>query len=194
MTIRLWTLPPDSVASGTTTSVMVSRMRSVPASLRRSFAALVLTAVLAAPAIAQTPQGLPMTAAPSAARGPTEGQVFWFLQNMPAEAGKVVGPLINGLLSDTSTAHMEMAPHRATTREDSARAASLVVAMRSSLQQYSDVNAAVRDGYQKFMPWMEEQVVYHYNNMTNARSAATTFDATRPTSLLYRKDEKGGAR
>ena len=175
-------------------------MRFVPNGSSRPcahlLAALFFSAALGAPALAQSPQGAPVAsaAAPVAQRGPTEGQVFLFLQNMPAEVGKTIGPLINALLSDTSTAHMEMAARRSTTREDSARAAGLVVAMRSSLQPYADVNTAVRDGYQKFMPWMEKQVIYHYNNMSNARAAATAFDATKPTSLLYRKDEKGAMR
>jgi hypothetical protein len=120
----------------------------------------------------------------------TDGQVFWFLQNLPPESAKPLGSLINALLSDTA-GHMRMAEPRAATPADWKRADGIVNTMRSSLAAYKDVVAAEKDGYALFMPWLEEQVVYHYNNMSNAGAARTAFDASRPTSLLYQKDSRG---
>ncbi|MDB4906136.1 MAG: hypothetical protein JWO05_920 [Gemmatimonadetes bacterium] len=143
---------------------------------------LLLAAVaIATPARAQRPQGN---------GGITDAQVFFILQNMPPESARPLGSLINALLSDT-LGHMKMMEPRMATAADSARAAHVVEAMRASLSQYRDVAVAERDGYALFLPWLDEQVIYHYNNMRNAGLARTAFDATKPTSLLYRKDAKG---
>ena len=39
----------------------------------------------------------------------------------------------------------------------------------------------------KFMPWIEDQAIFHYNNIPNAMSVLGAFDATKPVSLLYKK-------
>ena len=161
---------------------------------RHAFSGLLLAACVAASTAgaqgmpAGAPTGLP--AASGATRGPTDAQVFWILQNLSPESAKPLGALVNALLTDTA-GHMQMAERRAATSADSARAAGIVRTMRASLAPYSDVAAAERDGYQLFLPWLDEQVIYHYNNMRNAASARVGFDATKPTSLLYRKDAKG---
>ena len=155
-----------------------------PAMQRTLRQTLFLVASLGLPAFGQalpSPQG----------RGPTDGQVFWMLQNLPMESARTIGPIINALLDDTTTAHMRMAPRRPATRADSARAADIVRTMRASLQPYTDVAAAERDGYVRFLPWLEEQKVYHYNSSPSQRTAGAQFDASKPTSLLYRKDAKG---
>jgi hypothetical protein len=131
------------------------------------------------------------TAAPIQQMRVTDAQVFWFLQNLPPESARPLGSLINALLSDTA-GHMRMAERRPASASDSLRAAGVVRTMRTALSPYVDVAAAVRDGYQLFMPWLDDQVIYHYNNMQNAGAARAGFDAARPTSLLYRKDATGG--
>lgn len=157
----------------------------------RSAAALLLVALCAgSPLHAQATTPASAAAAPAPMRGPTEAQVFWFLQNMPVESGRTIGPLINALLSDTA-AHMKMAERRRATHDDTVRAAGIVTAMRTALQPYIDVSAAERDGYQRFMPWLAEQQVYHYNSTSNSRDARLRFDAAKPTSLLYRKEPAG---
>lgn len=123
-------------------------------------------------------------------RAVTDAQVFWFLQNLPPERAKPLGGLINALLSDTAS-HMRMAERPVAMPADSARAGEIVRVMRGSLARYADVGTAERDGYVLFMPWLEEQVIYHYNNLANAGAARVAFDATRPTSLLYRNDASG---
>jgi hypothetical protein len=151
--------------------------------IKRTVMALLLAVVPARLAIAQT-------SVPVQQMRVTDAQVFWFLQNLPPESAKPLGSLINALLSDTA-GHMRMAERRPATAADSLRAAGVVRTMRSALAPYADVTAAVRDGYQLFMPWLDEQVIYHYNNMQNAGAARAGFDATRPTSLLYRRDASG---
>ncbi|MDB4913346.1 MAG: hypothetical protein JWM95_990 [Gemmatimonadetes bacterium] len=124
------------------------------------------------------------------ARVPNDAQIIWLLQNMPVDNAKSMTPLINALLSDTA-GHMKMADRRVATKADSARAADVVREVRAALAPYRDVAAAERDGYVRFLPWLEEQSIYHYNSSANAVIAATRFDATKPTSLLYRKDAAG---
>jgi hypothetical protein len=154
----------------------------MPRLAARLATAALLLAALARPSRAQT--------APMPIRGVTDAQVFFFLQNLPPESAKSLGSLVNAMLSDTA-GHMRMAEARVATPADSARAAGIVRTMRSSLDRYADVAVAERDGYQLFLPWLEEQVIYHYNNMSNVGAARTAFDAARPSSLLYRKDAAG---
>lgn len=153
--------------------------------MKRIISSLFVAALVSSSASAQVPAQVPMPI-----RGVTDAQVFFFLQNLPPESAKPLGSVINALLSDTA-GHMRMAESRVPTAGDSLRAAAVVASMHASLSQYADVAAAERDGYVMMMPWLEEQVIYHYNNMRNAGAARTAFDATRPTSLLYRKNADG---
>jgi hypothetical protein len=58
---------------------------------------------------------------------------------------------------------------------------------RAALSRYADVAVAEHEGYVKFLPWLEDQDVYHYNSVQNVFSSISAFDATKPSSLLYRK-------
>ena len=105
-----------------------------------------------------------------------------------------LGQIIVSLLSDTS-AHMRMGPTRAATAADSARAAAFVVAARTALGQYVDVDLAERDGYYRNMTVAEDQPIYHYNSLRNFHAASRgEFDPTKPVSLLYKKDAQGRLR
>ena len=97
---------------------------------------------------------------------------------------------INALLSDDAT-HMRMAPRKTATAADSVRAKDIVKAARGTLSKYTDVKVAEQDGYVKFLPWLEEQSIFHYNHIGNVLATLGGFDATKPVSLLYKKDEKG---
>ena len=88
-------------------------------------------------------------------------------------------------------AHMQMTPLREPNPGDSARAAKLVVELRSSIRKYSDVSKAVDDGFRQFAPQMKTQRIYHFTNYSLAFRNAFRFDPSKPTSLLYRKDEQG---
>ena len=141
---------------------------------------LVCLAFVAGNAEAQQP-AQPAPARPPAIRAlslPQDLQVI----NAPELA-----PAINGLLSDT-TSHMRMAERRVATPADSLRAARIVSESRAALSRYTDVAVAEHDGYVKFLPWLEDQDVYHYNSIQNVFATISTFDATKPSSLLYRKE------
>src|ERR1041384_765670 len=97
---------------------------------------------------------------------------------------------VNELLSDTSV-HMRMAPKRAATAADSARAADIVVRARAALEPFKDVKEAEKAGYVEFMPWLADQPIFHYNNIGNVLLTMQSFDATKPVSLLYVKNAKG---
>lgn len=97
---------------------------------------------------------------------------------------------INALLKDDG-AHMRMAPRRAEAPTDAFRAKRLVLDARDALSKYKDVRVAEADGYEKFLPFIENQSVYHFNNVENVGMTLTRFDVTRPASLLYKKDAKG---
>jgi hypothetical protein len=128
-------------------------------------------------------------AAQQAAPRPPSIQLLSLLQSIQVANAPELAPAINGLLSDT-TSHMRMAERRVATSADSVRAAKIVAESRTALARYTDVGLAEKDGYVKFLPWLEEQDMYHYNHIQNVFATMSVFDATKPSSLLYRK-EKG---
>ncbi len=93
--------------------------------------------------------------------------------------------------SANSTLHMQMTAARVATPTDSSRAAGVAALLRDALAPYTDTIAAVRDGYQMFMPQVKTQKVYHFTNRSNAVKEAFRFDPAKPTSLLYRKESDG---
>jgi len=118
--------------------------------------------------------------------GPPAIRALSLLQDLQVINAPELAPAINGLLSDT-TSHMRMAERRVATRADSLRAARIVSDSRAALSRYTDVAVAEHEGYVKFLPWLEDQDVYHFNNIQNVFSTISMFDATKPSSLLYRK-------
>jgi hypothetical protein len=88
-------------------------------------------------------------------------------------------------------AHMEMSPKRPANPADSARAARLVTDLRTAIAKYRDVRIAVDDGYRQFAPEIKDQRIYHFTNYKRALANAFRFNPGKPTSLLYRKDERG---
>jgi hypothetical protein len=143
-------------------------------------------AMLAAPcASAQTrPPADSTRAVPGGVR------MLQILQGFQMASSPELASAINALLQDDG-AHMRMAPKRQLAAGDSARATEIVKTARGALSKYFDVKAAERDGYVKFLPWLENQAIYHYNNIGNALATMAGFDATRPVSLLYKKDDHG---
>ena len=146
---------------------------------RRAGCLLACLALIAGTAKAQV-QASPAPVSPPAIR------VLSLLQDLQIINAPELAPAINGLLSDT-TSHMRMAERRVATPADSLRATRIVSDSRAALSRYTDVVIAEHEGYVKFLPWLEEQDVYHYNNIQNVFSTISTFDATKPSSLLYRK-------
>jgi len=117
-------------------------------------------------------------------------RVLQLLQGFQIASSPELAAAINGLLMDDG-AHMRMAPKRELAPGDSTRAAEIVKTARAALGKYSDVTLAEADGYVKFLPWVEDQAIYHYNNIRNAMSVLNGFDATKPVSLLYKKNPQG---
>lgn len=87
--------------------------------------------------------------------------------------------------------HMEITPKRPANDADSTRAAHLVTDLRTAIGKYRDVRIAVDDGYRQFAPQIKDQRIYHFTNYKRAFANAFRFNPGKPTSLLYRKDEKG---
>ena len=88
-------------------------------------------------------------------------------------------------------AHMEMTPRRSPTRADSIRAAQIVTELRSGIAKYRDVRIAIDDGYKQFAPQLKNQRIYHFTSAKRAIASAFSFNAAKPTSLLYKKDAAG---
>lgn len=86
--------------------------------------------------------------------------------------------------------HLRLSTARPRTPEDSARGHGLVTTIRRELAKYRDVKMAIADGYQQFLPNVPLPV-YHFTNKRYGLEAAFSFDAAKPTSLLYRKNSDG---
>ena len=122
-----------------------------------------------------------------ATQAPRGLRALALLQDLQIVNAPQLAPAINGLLSDT-TSHMRMAERRVASAADSGRARRIVETSRNALARYKDVTVAEQEGYVKFLPWLEEQDIYHYNNIQNVLSSLSAFDAGTPSSLLYRKE------
>jgi hypothetical protein len=87
--------------------------------------------------------------------------------------------------------HTAMTPRRKATATDSTRAMEVVGTLRSAISKYRDIRVAKADGFRMFAPEIKNQRVYHFTKRLWAIENQFTFDASRPTSLLYRKDVQG---
>jgi hypothetical protein len=87
--------------------------------------------------------------------------------------------------------HMAYTSSRPLTPADSARAAYVVNELRQAIAKYRDVKVAEADGYKMFAPQMKNQPQYHFTNGWNAIRNQWGFDPARPTSLLYKKNDRG---
>jgi len=90
-------------------------------------------------------------------------------------------------MSGNMDLHMFMTALRPENAADEERAAQIVETVRASIDQYKDYRVALANGYHIFGPNVKQDV-YHFTNYWNAMKASFTFDPTRPTSLLYRKE------
>ncbi|MGB0034171.1 MAG: hypothetical protein WBP79_01700 [Candidatus Acidiferrales bacterium] len=87
-------------------------------------------------------------------------------------------------------AHMFMTDLRPENPADDKRAAELVVTLRKSIDKYKDYKVALADGFQIFMPNVEQEH-YHFTNYRYALEASFDFNPEHPTSLLYKKTSNG---
>ena len=86
--------------------------------------------------------------------------------------------------------HMHMTPTMPSQPGDPRRAQKIVDTLRSWIGKYQDYRVAEQDGYMPFLPNLPQKQ-YHFTNYSNAMANQTTFDPTRPTSLLYAKTPDG---
>lgn len=86
--------------------------------------------------------------------------------------------------------HMRWTHERPVTAEDRKRAEAVVAALRGALGKYRDYRAAIADGFEPFLPEIQ-QPRYHFTRKWNGFKAAFSFDPAAPTSLLYRKTDSG---
>jgi hypothetical protein len=109
---------------------------------------------------------------------------------MPADAvtHAATDVAMAGALRDGS--HMRLTPTRVATGSDSLRADSIVFVLRDAIAKYRDVRLAEADGFRMFAPETPQRT-YHFTKWENAVRAELTFDAARPTSLLYTRDSAG---
>lgn len=134
--------------------------------------------------------GLAQATPPDSQRANFAIRVLQLVQGFQMASTPELSAAVNALLQDDGI-HMHMLPKRAVVAGDSARAAEIVKTARAALEKYTDVKVAEKDGYVKFMPWLEDQTIFHYNNIQNAMSVLGAFDVTKPVSLLYKKDMQG---
>jgi hypothetical protein len=87
--------------------------------------------------------------------------------------------------------HMRMSAPRAAKPGDAERAATVVAAAKAAMEPYRDYHKALADGFRIFLPNIR-QPQYHFTKYANGRLAHTSFDPSKPTSLLYRKTADGG--
>ncbi len=91
---------------------------------------------------------------------------------------------------DPHSLHMYMTAPRPQIPEDLQRANEIVSQLRSGIAKYRDYQVALDDGFKIFMPDIP-QPEYHFTNYKNGFLESVTFDAARPTSLLYKKTSTG---
>jgi hypothetical protein len=87
--------------------------------------------------------------------------------------------------------HMRMTAPRKATEADWTRADEVTAKLRSAIEKYKDYRLALADGYRIFMPNFP-QPEYHFTSYENGFLESFTFNAARPTSLLYKKTKDGG--
>jgi hypothetical protein len=95
--------------------------------------------------------------------------------------------------------HHQMGPHMYMTKlrtpatpADWAKADEIVKELREAIEhdQYKDYQVALSDGFRIFMPNVP-QAEYHFTNYYNGFLESFSFDPSRPTSLLYKKNQGG---
>lgn len=87
-------------------------------------------------------------------------------------------------------AHMHMTALRSANDADWARADEIASELKVAIEPYKDYRHALADGYRPFLPNVPQDV-YHFTNYANGFLESFTFDAARPTSLLYKKTSSG---
>ncbi len=92
--------------------------------------------------------------------------------------------------------HAHMGPHfrwttlRSENQMDQQKAAHILAAIKTALEPYRDYRKAIKDGYEPFLPNVD-QPHYHFTSKWRGFKSAFRFNPEQPTSLLYRKTLDG---
>src|SRR5271165_694597 len=97
---------------------------------------------------------------------------------------------MSGAHHEAHSLHMYMTTLRPQGPGDVERANAIVKELRAGIEKYRDYRVALNDGDKIFLPNVP-QPEYHFTNYKNGFLEAFAFDATRPTSLLYKKTATG---
>lgn len=98
---------------------------------------------------------------------------------------------MTGPMSTNMMKHMEMTPSRPATHDDSVRATTVVAELKQAIAKYQDTAVAIADGYKLFLPNVKTQKVFHFTNNGRAFMSAFHFNASKPTSVLYKRGTDG---
>ncbi len=98
--------------------------------------------------------------------------------------GSMKGMSVMGQSMAAMSNHMCITPVRLPQPGDEDRAKAVVAQVKATLEKYKDYKKAIADGFIQGNPSVD-QPQFHFTNDANAKLADTTFDPTRPTSLLY---------
>ena len=88
------------------------------------------------------------------------------------------------------TPHLKLTAMREPNARDSARAAEVLRDLREGIDEYRDYRKAIEDGYRIFLPNVPMKV-YHFTNYRRAFWEGRSFDAQKPSSLLYERRPDG---
>jgi hypothetical protein len=100
------------------------------------------------------------------------------------------------VLHSMMESHRHLGPHfrwtakRVEADADRRRSDDILVALRTALLPYRDYRRAIKDGYEPFLPHVD-QPYYHFTNKWRGFKAAFRFNPSEPTSLLYKKTPDG---
>lgn len=86
--------------------------------------------------------------------------------------------------------HMYLTTLRPTQPGDQQKADATAAAAKEAMAPYQDYHKALADGYEIFLPNVP-QPIYHFTKAEYGFEARRHFDATKPTSLLYKKTADG---
>jgi hypothetical protein len=86
--------------------------------------------------------------------------------------------------------HMHLTELQAAKPGDQAKADAVAAAAKAAMEPYKDFHKALADGFEIFLPKVP-QPIYHFTKLDNGREAWSHFDASKPTSLLYKKTADG---
>ena len=99
-------------------------------------------------------------------------------------AAAMGGPIVH-------TPHLKLTAMRTPNAQDSARGAEILRDMREGTEPYRDYRKALEDGYRIFLPNVPMKV-YHFTHYGRSIWAGRSFDARKPSSLLYERRPDGG--